>query len=90
MACSTLRWRGPNWWQYKPARRPIALVKNGDPITIDAEKRELTLEVPPPRYTRGVLTKYAAHVPNAFLGAVPDMELKLQLNTPMLCSIAHK
>src|SRR3954464_15128821 len=25
---------------------PIALVKNGDPITIDAEKRELTLEIP--------------------------------------------
>jgi dihydroxy-acid dehydratase len=70
---------------------PIALVKSGDTITIDAEKRELTLEVPSaelkkrkkawkkpaPRYTRGVLAKYAAHVTSASLGAVTDMELKL-------------
>jgi dihydroxy-acid dehydratase len=70
---------------------PIALVKNGDAITIDAEKRELTLEVPStelskrkkswkkpaPRYTRGVLAKYAAHVTSASLGAVTDMDLKL-------------
>jgi dihydroxy-acid dehydratase len=70
---------------------PIALVKNGDAITIDAEKREVTLEIsaaemkkrkkgwkkPAPRYTRGVLAKYAAHVTSASLGAVTDMELKL-------------
>src|SRR5688572_22052992 len=70
---------------------PIALVKNGDPITIDAEKRELTLEVPSaelkkrrkvwkkpaPRYTRGVLAKYASAVTSASLGAVTDRELKL-------------
>jgi len=70
---------------------PIALVKNGDVITIDAEKRELTLEVPSgelkkrkkawkkpaPRYTHGVLAKYAAHVTSASLGAVTDMELEL-------------
>jgi dihydroxy-acid dehydratase len=69
----------------------IALVKNGDPIAIDAEKRELTLQVtgkelkarrkiwkkPAPRYTRGVLAKYAAHVTSASLGAVTDAELKL-------------
>jgi dihydroxy-acid dehydratase len=69
----------------------IALVKNGDTITIDAEKRELTLEVtgkelnarrkswkkPTPRYTRGVLAKYAAHVTSASEGAVTDMDLKL-------------
>jgi dihydroxy-acid dehydratase len=69
----------------------IALVKNGDPITIDAEKRELTLGVsaaelkkrkkawkkPAPRYTRGVLAKYAAHVTSASLGAVTDADLKL-------------
>ena len=69
----------------------LALVKNGDAITIDAEKRELTLEVigkelnarrkswkkPAPRYTRGVLAKYAAHVTSASLGAVTDMDLKL-------------
>ena len=67
----------------------IALVKNGDVITIDAGKRELTLEVasadlkqrkqawkkPAPRYTRGVLAKYAAHVTSASLGAVTDRDL---------------
>src|SRR5208337_3623957 len=69
----------------------IALIKNGDPIRIDAEKRELTLQVttkelaarrkawkkPAPRYTRGVLAKYAAHVTSASLGAVTDDDLKL-------------
>jgi dihydroxy-acid dehydratase len=69
----------------------IGLVKNGDAITIDAEKRELTLEVtgkelnarrkswkkPAPRYTRGVLAKYAAHVTSASEGAVTDKDLKL-------------
>ncbi|MFM1768413.1 MAG: dihydroxy-acid dehydratase [Verrucomicrobiota bacterium] len=65
---------------------PIALVKNGDPITIDAEKCELKLGVPAaelqrrrrrwkqpkPRYTRGVLAKYAKLVNSASLGAVTD------------------
>jgi dihydroxy-acid dehydratase len=69
----------------------IALVKNDDPITIDAENRELTLAIPAkelaarrkawkkpaPRYTRGVLAKYAAHDTSASLGAVTDAELKL-------------
>jgi dihydroxy-acid dehydratase len=69
---------------------PIALVKNGDRITIDAVKRELTLGVPAaelkkrkrawkkpaPRYTRGVLAKYAAHVTSASLGAVTDADMK--------------
>ena len=69
----------------------IALVKNGDTITIDAEKRELTLAIPAkelaarrqawkkpaPRYTRGVLAKYAAHVTSASEGAVTDKDLKL-------------
>jgi dihydroxy-acid dehydratase len=69
----------------------IALIKNGDPIRIDAEKRELTLALPAkelaarrkvwkqpaPRYTRGVLAKYAAHVTSASLGAVTDDDLKL-------------
>src|SRR5476651_1413031 len=67
---------------------PLALVKNGDAITIDAEKRELTLEVtgkelnarrkswkkPAPRYTRGVLAKYARAVMTASQGAVTDLE----------------
>jgi dihydroxy-acid dehydratase len=70
---------------------PLAFVKNGDDITIDAEKRELTLEIsakemaarrkawkkPAPRYTRGVLAKYAAHVTSASEGAVTDKDLKL-------------
>ena len=69
----------------------IALVKNGDRIAIDAEKCELTLEVPAaelkkrkaawkkpaPRYTRGVLAKYAHTVTSASLGAVTDADLKL-------------
>ncbi|HVU28257.1 MAG TPA: dihydroxy-acid dehydratase [Verrucomicrobiae bacterium] len=69
----------------------IALVKNGDLITIDAEKREITLDLPAkeistrrkawkrpaPRYPRGVLAKYAAHVTSASEGAVTDKDLKL-------------
>ena len=65
---------------------PIALVKNGDRISIDAVKHTLTLHVtdaemkkraktwkaPKPRYTRGVLAKYAALVLSASEGAVTD------------------
>jgi dihydroxy-acid dehydratase len=65
---------------------PIALVEEGDTITVDAERRLLQLEVsedelarrraawraPPPRYTRGVLAKYAAQVSSASRGAVTD------------------
>jgi dihydroxy-acid dehydratase len=68
---------------------PLAIVKNGDSITIDAEKRELSLGIaakeirarlkkwraPKPRYTRGVLAKYAKLVNSAHLGAVTDAEL---------------
>lgn len=64
----------------------IALVKNGDSITIDAKKRRITLEVPDAeiarrraswkapksRYTRGVLAKYARLVNSASEGAVTD------------------
>ena len=67
----------------------IALVKNGDPITIDAEKRQLNLDIsaaeikarlakwkqPKPRYTRGVLAKYAKLVSSAAQGAVTDGNL---------------
>jgi len=66
---------------------PIAVVKNGDPITIDARTRQLSLDVPAkdinarlkkwkqpkPRYTRGVLAKYARQVSSASLGAVTDL-----------------
>ncbi len=68
---------------------PIAVIRNNDPITIDAQKRTLSLDIgaaelqrrlskwkkPKPRYTRGVLAKYAAHVSSASEGAVTDSEL---------------
>ncbi len=64
----------------------LAIVKNGDPITIDAARREINLDVPlneiktrfkkwrapKPRYTRGVLAKYMKVVAPASLGAVTD------------------
>ena len=66
---------------------PIAVVRDGDGITIDATARTLTLEVaddeltarlaawkqPAPRYRRGVLAKYARQVTSASLGAVTDV-----------------
>ena len=65
---------------------PIALVQNGDTITISAEKREITLGISDAemerrkahwkpmeaRYKRGVLAKYAAQVSSASRGAVTD------------------
>jgi len=68
---------------------PIALIKNGDTIAIDAAKRKITLEIsaaemkrrrakwkaPKPRYTKGVLAKYASHVSSASTGAVTDDDL---------------
>jgi dihydroxy-acid dehydratase len=64
----------------------IALVNEGDSVTIDAEQRLLQLNVsdaeiarrraawqpPAPRYTRGVLAKYAKLVSTASKGAVTD------------------
>ena len=64
----------------------IALVHEGDSITIDAERRTLSLNVaeqeiaqrrkawtpPAPRYRRGVLAKYARLVSSASVGAVTD------------------
>ena len=64
----------------------IALVEEGDSITIDAEARLLRLNIsdeelkrrraawrpPAPRYTRGVLAKYASLVSSSSLGAVTD------------------
>jgi dihydroxy-acid dehydratase len=67
----------------------LAVVREGDPITIDAGKRKLILDIdereikarlakwkaPAPRYTRGVLAKYAKLVSSAHLGAVTDADL---------------
>ncbi len=64
----------------------LALVENGDKVTIDADNKILTLHVddaeiaarkskwqqPAPRYTRGVLAKYAKLVNSASQGAVTD------------------
>ncbi|MCA9455034.1 MAG: dihydroxy-acid dehydratase [Nitrospiraceae bacterium] len=63
---------------------PIAVVQNGDLIHIDITSRRLDVELseqeiqgrlakwtpPPPRYTNGVLAKYARMVSSASLGAV--------------------
>ena len=65
---------------------PIAILQNGDIITVDINKREINVELPaeeiqkrlaawtapPPRYTTGALAKYARVVSNASLGAVTD------------------
>ncbi len=67
----------------------IALVEANDSITIDAHARLLRLSVsdeellrrraswraPAPRYTRGVLAKYAKLVSSSSLGAVTDSDL---------------
>lgn len=67
----------------------IALIQEGDSITIDAEQRLLQLNISEeelaarranwtprePRYTRGVLAKYAKLVSSASIGAVTDLNL---------------
>ena len=67
----------------------IALVEEGDTITIDAEARSLQLHVSdaelaqrranwqprPPRYKTGVLAKYAKLVSSSSVGAVTDLNL---------------
>jgi len=63
---------------------PIAFVRDGDMITLDTASRRLDVEIsdeelrkrrqqwspPPPRYTSGVLAKYAKLVSSASVGAV--------------------
>ena len=67
----------------------IALVQEGDSITIDAHQRLIQLNVseeelaarranwkaPAPRYTKGVLAKYATLVSTSSKGAVTDLDL---------------
>jgi dihydroxy-acid dehydratase len=67
----------------------IALVEEGDLITIDAASRALVLEVseeelarrraqwqpPEPRYRKGILAKYAKLVSSSSVGAVTDLDL---------------
>jgi dihydroxy-acid dehydratase len=66
---------------------PIALLEEGDLVTIDAERRLLEVDVcaeerkrrqaawtaPPARVTAGVLYKYAKQVSSASVGAVTDL-----------------
>nr|MBP7229229.1 dihydroxy-acid dehydratase [Moraxellaceae bacterium] len=68
---------------------PIALLENGDRITIDAETRQISVALsdselaarkakwvrPEPKFKRGVLAKYAATVSSASEGAVTDKYL---------------
>jgi dihydroxy-acid dehydratase len=65
---------------------PLALLRNGDPITIDAERRAIDVKLTAselkrrraalkprkPYATSGVLAKYARAVSSASLGAVTD------------------
>ena len=66
---------------------PIALVEDGDTVTIDAvsnrieldvsgeelERRRQAWQAPPPRFTRGTLAKYSRTVSSASKGAVTDL-----------------
>ena len=66
----------------------IALVKEGDSITIDAKKRLVQLNVPvkelakrrkqwkqpKPKYTRGLMAKYVKLVSTSSKGAITDGE----------------
>lgn len=68
-------------------RGPIAVVHDGDTITVDVDKRRLDLgiseeemsrrlaqwQAPKPRYTNGVFAKYARLVSDASKGAVTDL-----------------
>ena len=70
----------------------IALVHEGDSVTIDAHKQLVQVNIsdaelskrraawvqPEPRYTRGVLAKFAALASSAAYGAVTDLNLKLK------------
>jgi dihydroxy-acid dehydratase len=65
---------------------PIAIIQEGDIITIDADKNELSIELsdqeiahrlqswraPEPHYKRGVIAKYAKLVASASEGAITD------------------
>ncbi|QWD43003.1 dihydroxy-acid dehydratase [Polynucleobacter paneuropaeus] len=69
----------------------IALIEEGDSVTIDAHKLLIQLNVseeeiarrraawkkPKPRYTRGLLAKYASIASTASKGAVTDLDLDL-------------
>jgi dihydroxy-acid dehydratase len=69
---------------------PIAIVQDGDPIVIDAQRKSIDVGIspetidrrlrawtpPPPKAERGVLAKYAHLVSSASEGAVTDLHLR--------------
>ena len=77
------------WIEEDPAALggPLALVRTGDEITIDALRREICLHIaagelkrrrkswraPQPYARRGALAKYSRQVSSASLGAVTDL-----------------
>jgi dihydroxy-acid dehydratase len=74
---------------------PIAAVRDGDPISIDLARREVTLEIsqgelaarlrkwraPAPRFTRGVFAKYASQVSSASQGAITSPAAAAEMET---------
>ena len=68
---------------------PLAIIQDGDPISINATDQTVTLNIPEldiqsrlkkwippkPRYTKGVLAKYATLVTSASQGAVTDFNI---------------
>ena len=84
--------RGPSIGHVAPEATvggPIALIRDGDIVVMDAETRELSMRVsdeelekrrrewtaPPPNYTDGVMAKYARLVSSASVGAVTTLDL---------------
>ncbi|HET9803041.1 MAG TPA: dihydroxy-acid dehydratase [Candidatus Acidoferrum sp.] len=77
-------------------RGPIAAVQDGDAIVFDIPKRELNVEItdeemqrrlstwkaPAPRFTSGVMAKYALLVSSSSLGAVTTVPTGGALSTP--------
>jgi dihydroxy-acid dehydratase len=69
---------------------PIAVVQDGDPIVIDAQRKTIEVGIsketldgrlrawtaPPPKAERGALAKYAYLVSSASEGAVTDLHLR--------------
>ncbi|MEZ5303461.1 MAG: dihydroxy-acid dehydratase [Verrucomicrobiales bacterium] len=70
---------------------PLAALNDGDKVTIDTKKRKVDVKLsartiadrlkkwkaPKPRYTSGVLAKFASHVTSASEGAVTDANLEV-------------
>jgi len=83
---------------------PLALLRNGDTLTIDAEKRTLSVALSaaelkrrrlagrakPPYAVRGVLAKYVREVTSASTGAVTDPAPEVLAPPPRARKVAHR